>query len=138
MRELIIDAWQQRFQIMKSELKVCRPALLQRVSAYNFLVQAAVGQISSTMDIWSDDNLRPYMALTAHWIARVTGTSSLQLKAALIAFHRLRGNHDGETLAGAVLQLLDRAGITGKVRDYVLASNMTSLIYFQDWSFHNG
>jgi hypothetical protein len=69
------------------------------------------------------------MAVTAHWIARVTGTTSLQMKAALIAFHQLRGNHDGETLATAVLQLLDRAGITGKVHDYVfLASYMTSLI----------
>jgi hypothetical protein len=69
------------------------------------------------------------MAVTAHWIARVTGTTSLQMKAALIVFHRLCGNHDGETLATAVLQLLDRAGITGKVCDYVfLASYMTSLI----------
>ena len=98
----------------------------------------AVRQISSTMDIWSDNNLWPYMALTAHWIARVTGTSSLQLKVALIMFHRLRGNHNDETLAATVLQLLDRAGITGKVRDYILASNMMSLIYFQDWSFHIG
>jgi len=53
--------------------------------------------------------------MTAHWIARLTGTTSLQLKAALIAFHQLHGNHDGETLATAVLQLLDRAGITVKV-----------------------
>ena len=68
------------------------------------------------MDIWSDENLRPFLAITAHWIARITGTTSLQLKAALIAFHRLRGNHDGESLAAAVLQLLDRAGITVKVQ----------------------
>jgi hypothetical protein len=68
-----------------------------------------------TMDIWSDENLRPYLRMTAHWIAKVTGTTSLQLKVALIVFHRLCGNHDGETLATAVLQLLDRAGITVKI-----------------------
>jgi hypothetical protein len=42
------------------------------------------------MDAWSDQNRRSYLAITAHWIGRVGGTTSLQLKAALIAFHRLR------------------------------------------------
>jgi len=45
----------------------------------------------------------------------ITGTSALQLEAALIAFHRLHGDHDGESLAELVLQLLDRARITVKV-----------------------
>jgi hypothetical protein len=67
------------------------------------------------MDIWSDPNLQSYMAITAHWIARIKSTSSLQLKAALIAFHRLRVDHDGESLATTVLMLLDRAGVTVKV-----------------------
>jgi hypothetical protein len=67
------------------------------------------------MDIWSDQNMRPYLAMTAHWIATIDGSSALELKAALIAFHRLRGRHDGESLAQTVLQLLDRAGITVKV-----------------------
>lgn len=67
------------------------------------------------MDIWSDHNRRSYLAITAHWIAMTLGTTALELKAALIAFHRLRGDHDGESLAEVVLQLLDRAGITLKV-----------------------
>jgi hypothetical protein len=45
----------------------------------------------------------------------VDGTGTLELKVAFIAFHRLRGRHDGKSLAQAVLQLLDRAGITVKV-----------------------
>jgi hypothetical protein len=77
--------------------------------------QAAVGKISFTMDIWSDQNRRSYLAITAHWIAMISGTTALELKVALIAFHQLCGGHDGETLAGVVLQLLDRAGITVKV-----------------------
>jgi hypothetical protein len=119
MRELIIDAWRQHFQILMSELTVCLRPCFKEVKLTilsECLIQAAVGQISTTMDIWSDENLRPYLAMTAHWIARLAGTTSLQLKAALIVFHRLRGNHDGETLATAVLQLLDRAGITVKVQ----------------------
>jgi hypothetical protein len=67
------------------------------------------------MDIWSDQNRRSFMALTAHWIAMVRGTTALQLEADLTAFHRLYGNHDGESLAAIVLQLLDRAEITVKV-----------------------
>jgi hypothetical protein len=43
-------------------------------------------------------------------------TSSLQLKAALIAFHRIRGGHDGVSLAATIIQLLDRVHITLKVR----------------------
>jgi hypothetical protein len=42
-------------------------------------------------------------------------TNSLQLKAALIAFHRIRGSHDGVSLATTIIQLLDRARITLKV-----------------------
>jgi hypothetical protein len=42
-------------------------------------------------------------------------TGSLLLKAALIAFHRLRGTHDGKTMAATVLRLLDRANITANV-----------------------
>ena len=45
----------------------------------------------------------------------ITETTSLQLDAALIAFHRLHGDHDGKSLADIVLQLLDRAGVTVKV-----------------------
>ena len=75
-----------------------------------------MGWVSFTADIWSDPNRRPHLGMTAHWIAKVKGTTSLQLKVSLIAFHRLHGNHDGESLASTILQLLDRAGVTAKVR----------------------
>lgn len=53
--------------------------------------------------------------MTAHWLAKVGETDALAFKTALIAFHRLRGSHDGKSLANVVLRLLDRAGITMKV-----------------------
>ena len=53
--------------------------------------------------------------MTAHWIAKVKGTTALQLKTALIAFHYLCGRHDGKTLAETVLKLPDRAQNTVKV-----------------------
>jgi hypothetical protein len=65
------------------------------------------------MDIWSDQNRRSYLAITAHWIANETGT--LRSRAALIAFHCLRG-HDGKTVGEIVVNLLDRAAITVNIR----------------------
>ena len=59
--------------------------------------------------------MRPYLALTAHWIANEGG--SLKLKVSLIAFHYFPGSHTGEALVKLLLELLDRAEVTMKVRD---------------------
>jgi hypothetical protein len=81
-----------------------------------FLIQAAVGQVSFTLDTWSDQKRRHYLAITAHWIAEAKGTLSLRLKVALIAFHQLGRNLSGQSIARTVRHLLDRAGVTRKVR----------------------
>ena len=85
-------------------------------SPANSFLQKASGKISFTADLWSDHNLRPFLGMTAHWIAEEEGSSSLQLKSALVAFQRIWGPHDGPSLANVVFRLLDRAGITKKVR----------------------
>ena len=89
-----------------------------------------MGQVSITADIWSDQNRRPFLAMTAHWIAKDEGSNALELKTALIAFHRIHGKHDGEMLAGAVLDLLDRARITTKVRLLHEAGIMMHVLMF--------
>jgi hypothetical protein len=78
-------------------------------------VQNAMGQILFTCNVWSDQNQQSFLAITAHWIARVGQTSSLELKMALIVFQGLSGSHTGELLADTVLTLLDRAIATNKV-----------------------
>jgi hypothetical protein len=60
--------------------------------------------------------------MTAHWIAEAED-STLQLKSALIAFHRMRQNHSGKKLARTVVYLLDRAGVTVKVRHFRFSSD---------------
>jgi hypothetical protein len=77
-------------------------------------VQHAVGQVLFTCDVWSDQNRRSFLSLTAHWIAK-DETSTLELKTALIAFQVLTGCHTGEFLAKTILALLDRAHVTDKV-----------------------
>lgn len=73
------------------------------------------------MDMWSDSNLAPFMAVTAHWIQGVweetVGAKRLVLKlrADLIGFQRVPGRHDGEHLAVAFLFITDRIKITEKV-----------------------
>jgi hypothetical protein len=75
----------------------------------------ALGRVSFTSDLWSDKNLRSYLCLTAHWIARNKRTGKLELKSALIAFHNVTGRHDGVNLANIVIALLDRIGVTANV-----------------------
>src|SRR3981189_3644826 len=79
------------------------------------MLQESLGKVSFTPDLWSDSNLRSYLCLTAHWIARNKRTGALELKCALIAFHNVTGRHDGVNLARTMLALLDRAGTTLKV-----------------------
>jgi hypothetical protein len=73
------------------------------------------------MDMWSDPNLSPFMAVTAHWIQSTTEDTTegpklkLSLRADLIGFQRVPGRHDGEHLAHAFLHVLDRLDITKKV-----------------------
>ena len=68
------------------------------------------------------------MAITTHWIAETKGSSVLQLKLALIAFHHLCQNHTGASMARAVMYLLDRAGVTRKVRLYSSVLDACSLL----------
>ena len=73
--------------------------------------------------------------ITAHWIAKLEGSTSLQLKASLIAFHCLCGGHDGMSLAETVLHLLDRAGVTVKVTFLLVGHQFTDLTIFQAGHF---
>ena len=97
-----------------------------------------MGRISFTLDIWSDQLRGAYLAITAHWIANVEGTSALQLKTALIAFHRLYRRHDGRAIARTVVHLLDRAGVTVKVSRLCSPIMHTHDVIIQGRTFHNG
>jgi hypothetical protein len=77
------------------------------------------------MDMWSDPNLTPFMAVTAHWIESVSEPNlnglktTLKLRADLIGFQRVPGRHDGEHLAQAILFITDRLNITDNVSEYL-------------------
>jgi hypothetical protein len=77
--------------------------------------------ISTTMDMWSDKQKKPFMAVTTHWLeAKLIDTPlgpqyKLTLRTDLIGFLRVPGHHDGEHLATAFLYIIDRIGIASKV-----------------------
>lgn len=75
------------------------------------------------MDVWTDPNLRPFMAVTAHFI-KDNGVS-LQLCTELVGFRHLPGRHTGEHLARVFIHILDRLDITGRVCDVSIISCWT-------------
>ena len=52
----------------------------------------------------------------AHWMGRNNATEVSQLDSALLAFHHVKGTHDGERLAKIALNITNRAGVTENVR----------------------
>jgi hypothetical protein len=115
MRELIVNAWKRYFQTLKADLVVPLSIMIKLLHT-NPLIQKAASEISVTADIWSDQNRQSYLAMTAHWIAKVDETTALNPKVALVAFHHVLSTHNGKLLAKIVLQLLNRAEITLKVK----------------------
>ena len=68
--------------------------------------------------MWSDPDLKPYMAVTAHWLENVqspSGEKRLTLRASLIGFLHLPGTHTGERLAEAFFFIIKWTGLVEKV-----------------------
>jgi len=65
------------------------------------------------MDIWTDINIKAYMAVTAHWLQKVplqqsrTLQSKLTLCFDLIGFVHIPGSHTKERLAKIFLHILN-------------------------------
>jgi hypothetical protein len=62
--------------------------------------------------------LRPFLAITVHWIGKAPRSTTLQLRAALIAFHHIPGSHTGDYIAQKLLELFDRANITDNMSGF--------------------
>ena len=117
MREAILDHWQKSFECLKVDLSVSLQFILL-IQLASITQQNSCGKISFTADIWSNANMQAYIAVTSHWISGDQSTKHLSLKTALIGFHCIKGSHTGINIAEIILHLLDRAGVTLKVRVY--------------------
>jgi len=119
-RNHVKEIWDEHLKGLEEEIKV-RHTCSQLTFCLSFFWKDALGKISLTTDMWTDPNLSPFMAVTAHWIeTKVTQTPEgpqyeLKLRAELIGFHRVPGHHDGEHLCQAFLYIIDRLSIASAV-----------------------
>ena len=80
-----------------------------------------MGKISFTMDMWTDFNMKSYMAVTAHWLQQVSLQrserlqSKLDFRSDLVGFVHVPGSHTGDRLSKVFLHILDRLNISNKV-----------------------
>jgi hypothetical protein len=68
--------------------------------------------------MWSDGDLKQYMAVTAHWMEQTVSSTNQQqvnLRADLIGFIHVPGSHTGDRLAEVFLFILNRMGLAKKV-----------------------
>ena len=115
-RKQILKAWELHFQQLKKKLAIefsMYITLSNRLT--DMLLQNALGKISHTVDIWSDQNLQLWLVITAHYVHRDSHTRELSLEADIIAFHHVVRDHGGENIGALFEKLLDRVGIASKV-----------------------
>lgn len=68
-----------------------------------------MGKISFTTDVWTDFNMKAYMAVTVHWLQKASlQQPKLSLCSDLIGFVHIPGSHTGERLAKVFVHILDR------------------------------
>lgn len=107
----IMEIWELHIHDLKKKMQV------HHYLTYYFILSSAtqdtVGKISFTADCWSDSNLTPFMAITAHWSKHYIKNTPhgpqyiLGLHSELIAFHRVPCRHTGEHLAIVFMHILD-------------------------------
>ncbi|TFK18766.1 hypothetical protein FA15DRAFT_602712 [Coprinopsis marcescibilis] len=93
---MILDGYTKEYHHMRAEL------------------QSSVGWISYTTDLWTDPNLNPFMAVTAHYYIETTN-GNIEYRSGLVAFHHTPGSHSGECLFQHLFKIIDDLGVICKV-----------------------
>ena len=76
-------------------------------------MKEAPGLVSTTSDSWTVDTTKEaFLGVTAHWIEIREG--KWKVRAEVIGFQSISGDHSGENLGRYVVGVFDRVGITGK------------------------
>jgi hypothetical protein len=119
-REEILDMFKNQMSRLKEQLNVCQ-VLLLTLSHYlqvNLIQSPAVtGEISLTCDAWQASNTDGYFSVTGHWIEEPQ-PGVWEVQSALLGFTRLNNSHNGKHLGGALFKIVDRLGISDRVKWY--------------------
>jgi hypothetical protein len=87
--------------------------------------QAAPGLISTTADGWSVDTTKAsFLGVTAHWIEVKNG--KWKLRAEVIGFRGISGEHSGANLGRYFLGVCERVGIVNAQRSKVTRFDVTN------------
>ena len=77
------------------------------------IIKAAPGLISTTADGWTVNTTKvAFLGVTAHWIEIKGGR--WKMRAEVIGFRSISGDHSGENLGRYFVGVCDRIGIMGK------------------------
>ena len=93
-----------------------------------------MGKISFTTDVWTDLDMKAYMAVTAHWLQKASLQhsenlqSKLTLRSDLIGFVHVPGSHTGERLAEVFVFILDRMKLSNSKKVCFLLLFQNNLI----------
>lgn len=74
----------------------------------------ALGRAAFTTDIWSNQTMESFMAITAHFIA-ISDANIMSLETRLVAFRGIKGAHTGENLAEEFFTVLNEIKCVNKV-----------------------
>ena len=119
LHETIINAWEVWFKVLKQDIVVCLSPLILTIYLLELFIESCgksqfhwrflVGQQSLVTYLY-------YWALVSkkpcdRWSSVDEHTTCISP----LTFHHLCGSHDGKSMAAAVLELQDQAGITANV-----------------------
>jgi len=77
------------------------------------IIKDAPGSVSVTADGWTVDTTKAaFLGVMAHWIEIEAG--KWKVRAKVIGFQLISGNHSGENLGQYIVGVFDWVGITGK------------------------
>jgi predicted PP-loop superfamily ATPase len=74
------------------------------------MLTSVPGKISLTMDAWSASDMRPFLAITAHWV-----TTDWKFVNTLLDFKHFPCPHTGANMCEEVMETLRKYGITHRI-----------------------
>jgi len=91
----------------------------------NEQLRNAASKVSVTLDCWTSPNNKAFLGITAHYI-----DNDWKIQSLLLDFVPLYGDHTGENLCEAFVDVCERRGILGKLQGVTTnnASNISKLL----------
>lgn len=111
---LIVRRYVEEHEKLLEDVRVCLPVVVCMALQLVTFSQNSIGRVSWTADVWTDSNQRPFLACTAHYMAREG--KHLILRSRLVMFRYCPETHSGDNMGDFIFGLMKECGILHKVR----------------------